>query len=151
MRAGQGAAGAFERGGAVATASGADASAIANGADNASADALPQAGAANGGLAAGAEAQGVAKVYIFSAKWCEPCKDLEPIINEAKRRFGNRIEFVTVDVDDPSNEPLVEKFNVSPIPTIVFVRPNGQVADYSVGYAGVAGMIRGMSKLLTPS
>ncbi|HEY9788424.1 MAG TPA: alpha/beta fold hydrolase [Candidatus Obscuribacterales bacterium] len=151
MRAGQGAAGAFERGGAVATASGADATATANGADNASADALPQAGAANGGLAAGAEAQGVAKVYIFSAKWCEPCKDLEPIINEAKRRFGTRIEFVTVDVDDPSNEPLVEKYNVSPIPTIVFVRPNGQVADYSVGYAGVAGMIRGMSKLLTPS
>ncbi|HNB24913.1 MAG TPA: alpha/beta hydrolase, partial [Candidatus Melainabacteria bacterium] len=90
------------------------------------------------------------KVLIFSAKWCEPCKDLEPIINEAKSRFGKKVEFTVLDVDDESNQPLIEKYHVSPVPTMIFIKPNGEVADYSVGFSGVSGMIKGIAKMLLP-
>ena len=101
-------------------------------------------------LPGGAAMQGTYKVLIFSAKWCEPCKDLDPIINEAKARFGKRVEFTVLDVEDESNQPLVEKYHVSPIPTMIFLRPNGDVADYSVGFSGVSGMIKGIAKMLLP-
>lgn len=94
--------------------------------------------------------QGTYKVLIFSAKWCEPCKDLDPIINEAKSRFGKKVEFTIVDVDDENNQELVEKYHVSPIPTMIFLRPNGDVADYSVGFSGVSGMIKGIAKMFLP-
>ncbi len=98
----------------------------------------------------GTAMQGAYKVLIFSAKWCEPCKDLDPIINEAKSRFGKKVEFTVLDIDDESNQPLVEKYHVSPIPTMIFLRPNGEVADYSVGFSGVSGMIKGIAKMLLP-
>ncbi len=94
--------------------------------------------------------QGTCKVLIFSAKWCEPCKDLDPIINEAKSRFGKKVEFTIVDVDDEKNQELVEKYHISPIPTMIFLRPNGDVADYSVGFSGVSGMIKGIAKMFLP-
>jgi alpha-beta hydrolase superfamily lysophospholipase/thiol-disulfide isomerase/thioredoxin len=90
------------------------------------------------------------KVLIFSAKWCEPCKDLEPIINEARSRFGNKVQFSTVDVDDEKNQALIEKYHVSPVPTMIFLRPDGDIADYSVGFSGVSGMIKGIAKMLLP-
>lgn len=94
--------------------------------------------------------QDACKVLIFSAEWCEPCKDLEPIINEARSRFGKKVEFTVVDVDDENNQELVEKYHVSPIPTMIFLRPNGDVADYSVGFSGVSGMIKGIAKMFLP-
>ncbi|PZM84682.1 MAG: hypothetical protein DKT66_08630 [Candidatus Melainabacteria bacterium] len=100
-------------------------------------------------VAAGLQS-GKYKVLIFSAKWCEPCKDLEPIINEARSRFGNKVDFTTVDVDDEKSQELVEKYHVSPVPTMIFLRPNGDVADYSVGFSGVSGMIKGIAKMLLP-
>lgn len=121
---------------------------------------MGQAGTARGTLAdaaggaqgnPGGEAQsdaGSPRVLVFGAQWCEPCKDLEPVIAEAKKRFGNQVEFVNINVDDPKNEELVERYNVSPIPTIVFLTSDGQVADYAIGYAGVPGMIKGMAKIL---
>jgi len=102
------------------------------------------------GMRASEPMSGTYKVLIFTAKWCEPCKELNPIIQEAKNRFGNKVEFSLIDVDDESSHSLVEKYHVSPIPTMIFLRPNGEVADYSVGFSGVSGMIKGIAKMLLP-
>ncbi|HEY9869984.1 MAG TPA: alpha/beta fold hydrolase [Candidatus Obscuribacterales bacterium] len=87
-------------------------------------------------------------VLVFNAGWCEPCQDMTSVIEQAKARFGQRVRFIMVDVDDPSNDELVEQYAVSPVPTVVFLRADGQVADYSVGYAGIDGMVKGMIKIL---
>jgi len=94
--------------------------------------------------------QGTYKVLIFTAKWCEQCKDLEPVVNQAKARFGRRVQFTMVDVDDDGSQELVERYHVSPIPTMIFLKPNGDVADYSVGFSGISGMIKGIAKMLLP-
>lgn len=93
---------------------------------------------------------GPATVLIFNAKWCEPCKDMADVVAEAKKRFGDRVRFIEIDVDDPANEKLVEQYSVSPVPTVVFLRPDGQVADYSIGYSGIDGWVKGMKKVLSP-
>jgi thioredoxin 1 len=87
-------------------------------------------------------------VLVFNASWCEPCQDMTSVIEQAKARFGQRVRFIMVDVDDPANDELVEQYAVSPVPTIVFLRADGQMADYSVGFAGIDGMVKGMTKIL---
>lgn len=93
---------------------------------------------------------GQSKVLVFCAGWCEPCTDLAKLIADAESKFGNKVQFVSIDVDDPKNEELMSKYNVSPVPTVVFLDAKGEVVSYSVGYAGVPGMIDGMKKLLLP-
>ena len=36
----------------------------------------------------------------FYATWCKHCKDLEPIINDLHKKYGDKVKFVMVDVDE---------------------------------------------------
>lgn len=87
-------------------------------------------------------------VIVFNAKWCEPGKDMANIVAQAQQRFGDRVKFIQIDVDDPANEALVDKYSIGPVPTTIFLTPSGEVADYCVGYAGIDGMINGMTKIV---
>lgn len=109
-----------------------------------------QEGVIGPGIADMSPMQGTYQVLIFSAKWCDQCKELEPVVNEARARFGRRVEFTVLDVDDANSQAMVEKYHVSPIPTMIFLKPNGDVADYSVGFSGISGMIKGIAKMLLP-
>ena len=35
----------------------------------------------------------------FYATWCKHCKDLEPIINDLCKKYGDKVKFVLVDTD----------------------------------------------------
>ncbi len=86
---------------------------------------------------------------VFNATWCRPCNDMTDIVEKAKTRLANTVEFKIIDVDDPANETLVEEYSIGPVPTTVFVSPDGQVAAYQVGYDdGIDGLMRGIAKIL---
>ncbi|MBX9686155.1 MAG: alpha/beta fold hydrolase [Candidatus Obscuribacterales bacterium] len=99
-------------------------------------------------MPAAAASNALPTVLVFSAKWCEPCKNMDKLVEEAKLRCGNRVIFQTVDVDDPANEQLVEKYSIGPVPTTVFLNPNGDVASSQVGYGGPEAMATGLRKLI---
>ncbi|SRR5579875_967 len=87
-------------------------------------------------------------VLYFYASWCEPCQDLDAAIERAKQRYGRTVSFIKIDVDDPDNRPLLDKFSVGPVPTLVFLRANRQVASYAIGYSdGGSGLWAGLRKI----
>jgi len=102
----------------------------------------------NGGRAA-LQQQGpqAPTVIVFNAKWSEPGKDMARIIQETQQRYPG-VTFIQVDVDDPKNSAMLDKYDIGPVPTTVFLNSAGSVADFCVGYAGIDGMINGMSKIL---
>lgn len=51
------------------------------------------------------------------AEWCEPCKQLSPVLEKVVRDYGGRLLLVTVDVD--ANPGLAQAFQAQSIPTIV--------------------------------
>lgn len=103
----------------------------------------------NGQDRAGGE-PGKPKILEFYASWCEPCKQLKPLMEKIKSTYGDQVEFISYNVDDPETEKVVEDYEVSPIPTLIFLDPNNQVVSYSVGYSGEVGVQKGLKKILAP-
>lgn len=65
----------------------------------------------------------------FYATWCGPCKQQSPIIDRLEAKYP-QVEFRRIDVD--RNEQLARSADVSAIPTIMLVTPDG-VARIFVG------------------
>ena len=70
-------------------------------------------------------------VIDFSATWCGPCKAIAPLFQELSQAYNNnKVVFVKIDVDD--NPETAAKYNVSAMPTFVFLK-QGQVVDRLMG------------------
>jgi thioredoxin 1 len=69
------------------------------------------------------------KVIDFYADWCNPCKVLAPIIEEAEKEF-TEVEFVKVNVDE--NPEMAAIHGVRAIPTLVFTADD-EVVNRKVG------------------
>lgn len=62
-------------------------------------------------------------IIDVNATWCNPCRMMEPIIDELSDEYGGKVQFGKIDYD--SQGDLVKKFKVSSLPTILFFK-NGQ-------------------------
>lgn len=91
------------------------------------------------------------KILEFTASWCEPCKQLKPIWEKAKTTYGDRVEFLSYDIDDPKSEKIIDDYEVSPIPTLIFLDSSNQVITYSIGYSGENGIKAGIKKIVPQS
>jgi thioredoxin len=95
--------------------------------------------------------QAMPAVLDFYASWCEPCKQLQPIVEKAKAQYGDKVSFMSINVDDPTNQQLLDQYEVSPIPTIIFINKDGEVVSYALGFSGDRPIQQGISKILPPS
>lgn len=69
-------------------------------------------------------------VVDFFADWCGPCHAVAPHVERLAARYGGRIRFAKLNVDE--NPELAERFEILSIPTLVFFR-GGRVVDRLVG------------------
>ncbi|KAL1213674.1 Thioredoxin H8 [Cardamine amara subsp. amara] len=68
-------------------------------------------------------------VIEFTAKWCGPCKSLEPKLEELAAKYTD-VEFVKIDVDVLVSVWM--QYNLHTLPGIVFMK-RGQEVDRVVG------------------
>ena len=68
----------------------------------------------------------------FYATWCPPCKQMIPVMEKMEEKYGDRIDFKRIDVNE--NEELANKYNVQSIPNIVILSPENEILDNVVGY-----------------
>jgi thioredoxin 1 len=66
----------------------------------------------------------------FSAKWCNPCKVLQPQLEHLAKQYPN-VKFIKVDVD--RHPELVDFHNISAMPTIRFYIDNILIDDIVEG------------------
>jgi thioredoxin 1 len=67
-------------------------------------------------------------LVTFHATWCGPCKQLGPKIEEMVEEFPE-VTFFKVDVDACEN--LASLYNISCMPTFVFLKNGAKVAEFS--------------------
>jgi len=66
----------------------------------------------------------------FWAEWCRPCKLMSPVIDEIEKEFPN-IQVVRVNADEDA--AMVQKYNVSSIPTYVLEKDDGEIISFATG------------------
>ncbi|WP_079085430.1 tetratricopeptide repeat protein [Streptomyces dysideae] len=85
-------------------------------------------------------------VIDFWAEWCQPCKQLSPVLERLAVECNGRFVLAKVDVD--ANQMLMQQFGVQGIPA-VFAVVAGQALPLFQGAAGEAQIRQTLDQLVT--
>jgi len=80
-----------------------------------------------------ASSDGKLVVIDFTASWCGPCRLIAPFyaeLSDSEDVINLGVVFLKVDVDE--NADTAQEYNVSAMPTFIFVK-NGEVVDRLMG------------------
>jgi thioredoxin 1 len=68
----------------------------------------------------------------FWAEWCGPCRMMTPVLDELSEETEGKLKVVKVDVEDPANLALAQKYQILSIPNMKVFR-GGEVTKDIVG------------------
>lgn len=57
-------------------------------------------------------------VVDFWAPWCAPCLRLAPVIDELAEKYGDKVDFYKMNIDE--NQQVAQDLRISSIPLVVF-------------------------------
>lgn len=67
----------------------------------------------------------------FTAVWCQPCKMLDPIVNQLAEEWQGQVKVVKLDVDDSPD--LAMQYQVMGVPTLILFK-GGKPAERVSGF-----------------
>lgn len=56
----------------------------------------------------------------FYATWCGPCKTMQPVLEDLKKHFGEKLRVLKIDVD--KNQKLAEQLKIRGVPTFILFK-----------------------------
>ena len=69
----------------------------------------------------------------FYANWCTSCQAMAPDMASLKQQYGDRVNFVMLNVDNTKWLPEILSYRVDGIPHFVFLDKDGQAVAQTIG------------------
>jgi thiol-disulfide isomerase/thioredoxin len=69
----------------------------------------------------------------FYANWCTSCQAMAPAMSALKQQYGDRVNFVMLNVDNTKWLPEVLSYRVDGIPHFVFLGKEGKTTAQAIG------------------
>jgi thioredoxin 1 len=67
----------------------------------------------------------------FGAVWCQPCRILEPVLEDLAGEWGDSVKVAKLDVDEAAQ--ITMNYQILSVPTTMLFK-NGEVLERMVGY-----------------
>jgi thioredoxin 1 len=81
----------------------------------------------------------------YWAPWCGPCRMVAPVLEELAQEYGDKIEFVSLNVDE--NPQVTQTYGILNIPTLSLFK-DGQVAKSIVGAKPKSALLRELADFI---
>jgi thiol-disulfide isomerase/thioredoxin len=85
----------------------------------------------------------------FYADWCTTCQALAPTLATLHGEYGDRINFVMLNIDDPQWNPQIKQFQVSGVPHLALIGSENDLADTFIGKVPKSLLSQSLDTLLT--
>ncbi|MEQ1822198.1 MAG: thioredoxin family protein [Fimbriimonadaceae bacterium] len=88
---------------------------------------------------------------VFGTSWCHYCKQLdeETLSDSDVKAALQNWEVVKVDAESTEGRKMAEKYGVSGFPTLVFLKPNGDVVQAASGFVPKEVFLPALGKIYT--
>jgi len=84
-------------------------------------------------------------LIMFSAKWCNVCKEFVPKVDELKKIYEDKVVFAEVDIDESFR--LCSGLQIDKLPTFIIYYKKEPIT-YIVGAANISKFKEEINKLL---
>jgi thioredoxin 1 len=81
----------------------------------------------------------------FYADWCEPCKLLEPILDEVQNKMGGKITIHKIDID--KHDKLKKEYTIMSVPVLMLFK-NGKLLWRMNGFMYASDLIKKLQEVL---
>lgn len=86
-------------------------------------------------------------IVEFYADWCATCQQMAPDTRSLQQQFGEKLNFVMLDVDNSRWLPELTKFHIDGIPHFMFLDQKNQVLGEAIGFVPKAVMTENLDAL----
>jgi len=66
----------------------------------------------------------------FWAPWCNPCKLMNPILDEIQKEYQD-LKIVKINVDEDAG--MVNNYNITSVPTYILIKDDGEIVSFING------------------
>lgn len=93
------------------------------------------------------ETDGKPVLIDFWRPGCPPCDVMEPIVEQLKEEYGDRVDFKAYNTLEERGK--VDKYGITAVPTFLFINVTGEIVDKVVGQTDIETMRSKIEALLT--